>query len=113
MKIFFIGQKGLPASYGGVEHHVEQIATRLAKKGHNVSVYCRPWYQEIINPHNPFLSKYEKVKLIHQPSIHTKNLDSISATFLNTLDVMTKKRILFIIMALDLLLFFFYLDFLS
>lgn len=91
MKIFFIGQKGIPASYGGIEHHVEQIAVRLAKKGHEVYVYCRPWYQKICLPHSPFLTKYEEVYLIHQPSWHTKNLDSISATFLNTFDVMTKK----------------------
>ena len=48
MRIYFIGQKGIPASYGGVEHHVEQLASRLAKKGHEVYVYCRPWYQNLV-----------------------------------------------------------------
>ena len=32
MKIYFIGQKGIPTHGGGVEHYVENLATRLANK---------------------------------------------------------------------------------
>ena len=46
LRIAFIGQKGLPARYGGVETHVEQIATRLAARGHEVTAYCRDWFKE-------------------------------------------------------------------
>ena len=41
LKIAMIGQKGIPARYGGIETHVENIATRLAGLGHEVWVYCR------------------------------------------------------------------------
>ncbi len=41
MKIAFIGQKGIPVTFGGVEYQVEGLATRLAKRGHEVSVYVR------------------------------------------------------------------------
>lgn len=39
-----IGQRGLPASYGGVERHVEEIARRLAARGHEVVVFGRDGY---------------------------------------------------------------------
>jgi glycosyltransferase involved in cell wall biosynthesis len=72
MKIAFIGQKGIPAVSGGVEKHVEKLATRLAAQGQEVSVYVRSHYTD------PSLTEYEGVKLIHIPSIHTKHLDAIS-----------------------------------
>lgn len=44
MIIVFIGQRGIPPTYGGVEKYVGEIATRLAAKGHEVRVYCRSRY---------------------------------------------------------------------
>ena len=44
MKVAFIGQKGLPATYGGVERHVEELAARVAAHGHQACVYNRPHY---------------------------------------------------------------------
>lgn len=41
-----IGLRGLPASYGGVEKHVEEIGRRLAADGHEFTIYCRPGYPE-------------------------------------------------------------------
>ena len=38
MRIYFIGQKGIPAKSGGVEKHVEALATNLAKHGQEVFV---------------------------------------------------------------------------
>lgn len=79
MKIAFIGQKGLPAKFGGVERHVEEISARLAKKGHEVFVYARNNY----TPEN--VIEHRGVKIIRLPSISTKNLDAISHTFLATI----------------------------
>lgn len=84
MKIYFIGQKGIPAVYGGVEKHVEQLAIRLVKEGNEVFVYCRDHY----TPNT--LSEYQGVKLIHLPTIKTKHLDAIVHTFLATLDVLRR-----------------------
>jgi len=44
MRIAIIGSKGVPATYGGVERHVEELAKGLVKKGHSVTVYSRQWY---------------------------------------------------------------------
>ena len=41
MKVFFIGQKGIPAVGGGVESHVENLAISLVDMGHDVYAYNR------------------------------------------------------------------------
>ena len=84
MKIYFIGQKGIPAIYGGVERHAEELATRLVKEGNEVFVYVRNHY----TPQD--LKEYKGVNLIHLPSIKTKHLDAITHTFLATLDVLRR-----------------------
>ena len=33
MKIAMIGQRGIPASYGGIDTYVEELSRRLADKG--------------------------------------------------------------------------------
>ncbi len=76
MKIAFIGQKGIPAKSGGIEKHVEEVATRMAKEGHEVFVYVRNNYTD------KKIKTYKGVNLIHLPSISTKHLDAISHTFL-------------------------------
>ncbi len=78
MRIAFIGQKGIPAIAGGVEKHVEKLATRLVAQGHEVTVYVRSHYTK------PSLQEFEGVKLVHVPSIHTKNLDAITHTLCAT-----------------------------
>lgn len=78
MKIAFIGQKGIPAKLGGVERYTEEVASRMAKLGHNVFVYARRNYTDIN------IREYKKTKIINLPSIPTKNLDAISHTFLAT-----------------------------
>lgn len=76
MKIAFIGQKGIPAKFIGVERHVEELASEIAKNGHEVFVYVRNNYT------GKKINEYRGVKLIHLPSVATKNLDAISHTFL-------------------------------
>jgi len=75
MKIAFIGQKGIPTKTGGVERQIEDLAVNLAKEGHEVFVYARSSYN------TEHLKEYCGVKIITVPSIHSKNLDAITATF--------------------------------
>lgn len=70
MRIAFIGQKGVPATFGGVEYHVEELAARLAAKGHDVTAYVRDWY----TPREQL--EYRGIKLKHAPTIQTKHLDA-------------------------------------
>ncbi|NTU98715.1 glycosyltransferase family 4 protein [Candidatus Falkowbacteria bacterium] len=84
MRIAIIGQKGIPARFGGVERHVEDLATNLAERGHEVYVYTRPNY----TPAD--LASYKGVNLISIKSIGTKHLDAITHTFLACLDVVRR-----------------------
>ena len=76
MKIAFIGQKGIPSLAGGIEKHVEEVSTRMAKEGHEVFVYVRNNY----TPKD--MATFNGVKLIHLPSVSSKHLDAISHTLL-------------------------------
>ncbi|MEI6378720.1 MAG: glycosyltransferase family 4 protein [Candidatus Falkowbacteria bacterium] len=76
MTIAFIGQKGIPATSGGVERYVEDLAVRIAARGVQAVVYTRPYYTA------PGLTNYNGVKLVSLPSIKTKHLDAISHSFL-------------------------------
>jgi glycosyltransferase involved in cell wall biosynthesis len=87
MKIAIIGQKGIPAIGGGVERHVEELATRLVKLGNEVFVYTRPNYT------SPDLKKYKGVKLISKKTISSKNFDAISHTFIACLDLIFKRKV--------------------
>ena len=69
MKLAIIGQKGIPSRAGGVEIHVEEIASRLACYGENVTVYCRESYCE------EKYDKYKGINIKYIPSINTKHLD--------------------------------------
>jgi glycosyltransferase involved in cell wall biosynthesis len=46
LKIAMIGLRGLPATWGGVERHVEELGARLADRGHEVTVFTRPAYSD-------------------------------------------------------------------
>jgi glycosyltransferase involved in cell wall biosynthesis len=84
MRIFFIGQKGIPSTGGGIEKYVEELSVELASKGHEVFVYTRKYY-------TPAESKiFKGVNLISLPSIRTKHLDAISHCLLASLDVLKK-----------------------
>jgi glycosyltransferase involved in cell wall biosynthesis len=70
MRIAMVGQKGIPATFGGIEFHVDELARRLVERGHQVSVYVRNWYV----PRR--VKEYAGIKLIHAPTIKTKHLDA-------------------------------------
>ncbi|MDD4995642.1 MAG: glycosyltransferase family 4 protein [Patescibacteria group bacterium] len=85
LKIYMIGQKGIPKSGelgGGIETHVEAVATRLAAHGHRVFVYVRPWFQK------ERTRKYNGVTLLRRWTFQSKNLEAIIHTFICTLDVL-------------------------
>lgn len=85
MRILMIGQKGIPAIYGGIERHVEELSTELAKQGHSVFVYARNWY----TPKN--ITSYNNIKIIHTPTLRTKHLDAIVHTFISTIHALFQK----------------------
>ncbi len=80
MKIALIGCRGIPARYGGFETLAEQLAMRLAAKGHEVIVYCRSRYDPPLNLRGGGGS-YNICRFV-LPALYTKHLETISHTFL-------------------------------
>jgi len=78
-KIGIMGLKGLPAKFGGIQFDVEEIGSRLAIKGHNVSVYCRKWYSGDVKEH-------KGMKLIITPTIPVRFIDVLIHTFTSITD---------------------------
>jgi glycosyltransferase involved in cell wall biosynthesis len=44
LRIAMLGSRGVPATYGGVERHVEELGARLVERDHEVYVYSRDHY---------------------------------------------------------------------
>lgn len=78
MKLAIVGTRGIPARYGGFETFAEELSTRLAARGHRVTVYCR---QKSPSP-------YRGVFLVVLPTIRHKYFDTIAHTFLSTLHLL-------------------------
>ena len=85
MKLAILGTRGIPANYGGFETFAEELATRLAARGHAVTVYGRS--NNIRYPHRT----YKGVKLVILPTIGTKHLDTVAHTFLSVLHAIPQR----------------------
>lgn len=79
-----IGQKGIPAIYGGVERHVEELSLRLVEKKLDVTVYTRPFYTDKNK------RAYKGITLKSIPTINSKHFSAIIHTFLSTIDAIRK-----------------------
>src|SRR5436305_15215198 len=78
MRIAFIGTRGVPATFGGIEHHVEEVGSRLAARGHDVTVYCRANYVP------DGTSEHKGMRLARLPTVSSKRLDAIVHSALST-----------------------------
>ena len=81
MKIAILGTRGIPASYSGFETAVEQLASRLSARGHEVIVYCRP---HVVDRN---LKQYKGARLVHLRTVQNKYLDTFVHTFLSAIHV--------------------------
>jgi glycosyltransferase involved in cell wall biosynthesis len=70
MRVGIIGTRGVPATFGGIEHHVEEVGARLAERGHAVTVYCRANYV----PEGQH--EYKGMRLVRLPTVASKRLDA-------------------------------------
>ncbi|CAN5818636.1 glycosyltransferase family 4 protein [soil metagenome] len=85
IKVAMIGQRGLPATFGGIEHHVEELGSRLADLGHQVTVFCRSNY----SPRQ--LAEHRGMRLRHSPTVGTKHLDAIAHSTSSTVAAMAAR----------------------
>jgi glycosyltransferase involved in cell wall biosynthesis len=74
-RIAILGTRGIPARYGGFETFAEELSTRLAARGHRVTVYCRERHLE---------PSYRGVFLIYLATWRHKYFDTIVHTLFST-----------------------------
>lgn len=82
MKIAAIGAKGLPAYQGGVEHHCQEIYSRMVARGHCVDLFARCSYLDSY----PMQIKYsDGVKVIPLPGLKLKGVDALVSSALGAI----------------------------
>ncbi len=79
LRIAMIGSRGVPARWGGVERHVEELGAELVRRGHQVTVFCRSNYGDGERPR-----EHRGMRLEHLPTVGTKHLDAIVHSALST-----------------------------
>jgi glycosyltransferase involved in cell wall biosynthesis len=79
VRFAIVGTRGIPARYGGFETFAEELSTRLAERGHQVTVYSRERHTETM---------YRGVRLQYLPTIRHKYFDTLAHTFLSTLHLL-------------------------
>jgi glycosyltransferase involved in cell wall biosynthesis len=82
LRVAMIGQRGVPATFGGIERHVEELGQRLVERGHEVTVFCRSNYLTEIT------DSYRGMQLRSLPTIGTKHFDAIAHSAVSTLSAM-------------------------
>lgn len=81
LKIAFVGLRGIPAVYGGVDRVVEQIAQGLTGLGHRVTVYC--WS----NIYRERPAEYKGARLKYLPTIPVRYIGTLIHTLLACIDL--------------------------
>lgn len=77
MKIAMLGQKGMPSREGGVEVVVTELATRMASRGHEVTVYNRSSKGDVGDE----VSFFEGVRVVRVPTIDIKGMAALTSSY--------------------------------
>lgn len=77
-----MGTMGIPAHYGGFETCVEEVATRLAKQGHEITVYCGYRDSDLR------LKSYKNIQLAYVQCLKNKFLDFPFRGLVSTFDAL-------------------------
>lgn len=72
LRIAVIGPRGIPSSYSGIERVAESLYAELVRRGHAVTVYCRPEYAQT----SPLY--YRGIKLKRAPALKGRALGTLS-----------------------------------
>jgi glycosyltransferase involved in cell wall biosynthesis len=82
VKIAFIGLKGLPTTWTGIEFHIDRLGRCLIAAGHEVAAYVRPYYTDA------GLKEHAGIRLIRLPTIRSKHLDASLHSLLASVDAL-------------------------
>lgn len=83
MRIAMLGTKGVPAASGGIEKYIEEVGSRLVRRGHAVTVFGSRWY---LCKHRADSHLGMQVRRI--PSLNMQATDALMNTLFATLDLL-------------------------
>jgi glycosyltransferase involved in cell wall biosynthesis len=86
MRIAILGIRGVPANYGGFETFAEQLGSRLAVRGHEVTVYGRDRYV----PRG--LASYRGMRIVRLPAPYSKYLETVVHTMFAAAHALTQRH---------------------
>lgn len=97
MRIAMVGTRGVPARYGGFETAVEEVGRRLAERGHDVTVYCRPVEVGVDDGLQggetaTTSSRHLGMDRIELPALRRRSLETLSHSFLSAVDTRRRPR---------------------
>lgn len=81
LKIAFIGARGVGGTYSGIETYYEEVGSRLAARGHEVTAYCRRYF-------TPDTRLYRGIRVRRLPALRSKHLETLSHSVLSTFDTL-------------------------
>ena len=82
IRIAFIGTKGVPAVWGGIEKYIEELGRRLVERGHTVTVFGSRWYCADY----PY-SRYKGMRIVKLPALHLQATDALTNGFFAALKI--------------------------
>ena len=89
MRIAMLGHKRIPSREGGVEVVVEELSTRMAKLGYDVTVYNRSGKHALDkNQQVAKIKEYKGVKVKRVLTIDKKGLAAVTSSFFATLKIL-------------------------
>jgi glycosyltransferase involved in cell wall biosynthesis len=81
LRIALIGGRGVIGKYSGIEGYYEEVGSRLAAAGHDVTEYCRSYFTPRQDEHNG-------MRLVRLPTVRSKHFETVIHTLLSTLHVL-------------------------
>jgi glycosyltransferase involved in cell wall biosynthesis len=84
LRVAFIGGRGVISKYSGIETYCEEVGSRLAEMGHEVTVYCRNYF-------TPPQAEHRGMRIVRLPTIRSKHLETLLHTLLSTAHALTQR----------------------
>jgi glycosyltransferase involved in cell wall biosynthesis len=85
MRVAILGIRGVPANYGGFETFAEQFGSRLAERGHEVTVYGRSRYVDRA------LRTHRGMRIVRLPAPRSKYLETVIHTLFAAVHAVLKR----------------------
>ncbi|MFZ3044384.1 MAG: glycosyltransferase family 4 protein [Desulfatirhabdiaceae bacterium] len=81
-KIAVTGFRGVPATWGGIEHHCENLYSRLAERGYDITLYVRSYYTPAE------ITFYKGMKIKRLPTLNLKYTDALLHTLISVIHIL-------------------------